>query len=270
MIYPLVLTRSKSICFKNPLNITKGICDACGHQSIFDIKPIITDALANDWQLSSKERKEFDIRESRACAHCSNSLRTRVMAGVLVGLYAENAKNLSELTKEVPFNSLRIAEINSCGNLHQFFTNNQNIIYSEFGSINKNIPNEDLQELTYENESFDVVLTSETLEHVPDLNKSIEEINRILTPGGRHIFTIPVILNRSTRDRIAVENGGSIQILPPSYHGEEKIGFLVAREIGGDIIELIESKGFKVDLYGTYLLRDTHSYVFVCTKERNR
>ena len=41
--------------------------------------------------------------------------------------------------------------------------------------------------------SFDLVLTSETLEHVPDLAAASREIRRVLVPGGRHIFTIPLL-----------------------------------------------------------------------------
>ena len=59
------------------------------------------------------------------------------------------------------------------------------------GSIVDGFRSEDLTRLTYSDASFDLVLTSETLEHVPDLEAALREIRRVLVPGGRHIFTIP-------------------------------------------------------------------------------
>ena len=61
------------------------------------------------------------------------------------------------------------------------------------GSVIDGIRSEDLCRLTYPDDSFDLVLTSESLEHVPDLAAALREILRVLVPGGRHIFTIPLL-----------------------------------------------------------------------------
>lgn len=43
----------------------------------------------------------------------------------------------------------------------------------------------DIQEIPYEDETFDVVIANMMLYHVPDLNKGLAEIRRVLKKGGR-------------------------------------------------------------------------------------
>ncbi|MFO0908602.1 MAG: class I SAM-dependent methyltransferase [Isosphaeraceae bacterium] len=70
---------------------------------------------------------------------------------------------------------------------------------------------ESLEALTYAAGSFDLILTSETLEHVPDLARALCELRRVLVPGGRHVFTIPVLPNVArTFARATLQPDGSI------------------------------------------------------------
>lgn len=46
-----------------------------------------------------------------------------------------------------------------------------------------------------ETESFDVVLCTQVMEHVIDLEKSLKEIRRVLKAGGKIIITVPFIYN---------------------------------------------------------------------------
>lgn len=45
--------------------------------------------------------------------------------------------------------------------------------------------------LPFENNSFDVIFSSEVFEHVFNLHELLVEINRVLRPGGKLIFTCP-------------------------------------------------------------------------------
>ena len=40
-------------------------------------------------------------------------------------------------------------------------------------------------------DSFDVVIAFDVLEHVPDYQKALEEVHRILSSRGFAIFTVP-------------------------------------------------------------------------------
>ena len=66
----------------------------------------------------------------------------------------------------------------------------------------------DIQDLPYPNQSFDVVLALGVLEYVPDLDRAIDEIARVLRPDGTYVFSM---LNRSSPyravERAFVTNG---------------------------------------------------------------
>ena len=49
----------------------------------------------------------------------------------------------------------------------------------------------DVQQMPFPGNSFDFVLFSEVLEHVPDQKKALKEIARVLRPGGKVLITTP-------------------------------------------------------------------------------
>jgi len=56
----------------------------------------------------------------------------------------------------------------------------------------------DICNLPFNNNSFDVIFCNHVLEHIPDDTKAMQELYRILKPGGWGIFQIPQDLNRAT------------------------------------------------------------------------
>lgn len=49
----------------------------------------------------------------------------------------------------------------------------------------------DIQNIAHETESFDTVISCETVEHVPEPRRAISELARVLKPGGRLFLTTP-------------------------------------------------------------------------------
>jgi 2-polyprenyl-3-methyl-5-hydroxy-6-metoxy-1,4-benzoquinol methylase len=49
----------------------------------------------------------------------------------------------------------------------------------------------DIQALPFENNLFDTVVSCETIEHVPNPRLAVDELARVLKPGGRLILTTP-------------------------------------------------------------------------------
>jgi SAM-dependent methyltransferase len=116
---------------------------------------------------------------------------------------------------------------------------------------------ENLEALTFPNESFDIFITQDVLEHVFHPEKALPEIMRVLRPGGFHIFTAPKHkhLLKSTR-RAELVNGAVVHLQEPNYHGNP-IGdgrSLVTWDYGADFDDLIQLwSGY---LTSNFIIRD--------------
>lgn len=84
------------------------------------------------------------------------------------------------------------------------------------------VRHEDLQQLSLDDESCDIVVTSEVLEHVPDPIAAEREIVRVLQRGGYYVFTVPLD-PYGAADTILAERlaDGSLRFHgAPVYHGD--------------------------------------------------
>lgn len=217
--------------------------------------PVMWEQLGVDWELSETLYTQMDEREGRVCPFCFSNERVRLLARTLLKDIGETkgrrTRSVAELVSKFTNHDLKIAEINALACLHPFLARLPNLSYSEFDSTNPAVRNENLLALSYEDAVFDYVLTSDTLEHVPDFDRALAETRRVLKPCGKHIFTIPVIWERETRQRATLCEGKVFHRLPPSYHaGPEpnRADYLVFNEFGGDVVERIEAAGFTVDV----------------------
>ncbi len=120
------------------------------------------------------------------------------------------------------------------------------------GEVHGGLRNEDLRKLTFAGGSFDLFLTMDVLEHVPEPDLAFAEIGRVLKPGGLHIFTVPWH-DAPTRDRVRLAEDGSMQhLLPAEYHGNpvDPKGALVVTDWGSDMLERIRAaSGMSTDRY---------------------
>ncbi|MDT5402687.1 MAG: hypothetical protein QOK33_5918 [Mycobacterium sp.] len=92
----------------------------------------------------------------------------------------------------------------------------------------------DALDLPYEDGSFDCVIASEILEHVPQDDRAIEELVRVLRPGGRLAVTVPRWLPEKIcwmlSDEYHANEGGHIRI----YRANELHDKIVARGLQFD------------------------------------
>jgi SAM-dependent methyltransferase len=230
-------------------------CTACGFRGRFDKKNALWPELISEWQLPSQWAEWFNEREGQSCPACGSNLRSIQLAKAILQaiqkLCGATAQSLKGAFAQEKVHELRIAEINSAGALHPFLAQIPNLAYSEYCSTSPGIPSEDLMKLSYADCTFDLVITSETLEHVPDVDVALKEIHRILKPGGMHVFTTPIVWDRPTKVRASIKNGTILHHHPPSYHGGpcgKQTDFLVFNEFGADILERCDRCGFKISV----------------------
>jgi SAM-dependent methyltransferase len=107
---------------------------------------------------------------------------------------------------------------------------------------------QDVQALSFADNSFDLCTSTDVFEHVADDYKGFVQIARVLKPGGVFIFTVPLTGGEATIERARVTQSGSIEhLLPPEYHGDpvgQSGRILALRNYGNDIVERLCQAGF--------------------------
>ncbi len=204
-------------------------CPVCGGES-FAHTPVLWPALVADWGLAAAEAQAIDIQQGTYCVQCGSNVRSMALARALLRLRA-SADTLVRFVGDPTQTKLRVLEINHAGTLHPVLARlpgHRLISYPDF----------DMTSLALPAETFDLVVHSDTLEHVPDPLKGLQECLRVLAPGGALAFTVPAVPGRLSRSR---------QGLPPSYHGtadQIEPGMLVHTEFGADVWTLVLHAGF--------------------------
>src|SRR5574337_1290635 len=81
------------------------------------------------------------------------------------------------------------------------------------------ILNQDIQALTFQDESFDVITSNQVFEHVPDDMAGYRECLRTLKPGGAMIFSVPIHPIDSTRRVAKLSADGVVEFIgTPEFH----------------------------------------------------
>lgn len=98
----------------------------------------------------------------------------------------------------------------------------------------------DICNLPFENDQFDVILCNHVLEHIPDDEKAMSELYRVLKKGGWGIFQIPQDLSRQVtfEDDTITDRKERAKIFGQYDH---------VRIYGRDYFDKLRSVGFQVE-----------------------
>lgn len=210
------------------MQVFSGICPVCGGGEL-SIDQVLWPDLINTWQLSEYETSYINRQQGLHCKACYNNLRAMGLSAAILQEFQFRG-TLEQFCES--FSDIKILEINTAGNLTPYFNklNSHKLIkYPEYDMLNLDI----------ESESFDLVIHSDTLEHVPNPVIGLAECRRVLRNNGMCIFTVPIIVDRMTRSRIG---------LVPSYHGQSGVPAedqVVCTEFGVDIWKTVLKSGFR-------------------------
>ncbi len=104
---------------------------------------------------------------------------------------------------------------------------------------------ENLEQQTFTDACFDIVVTLDVMEHVNQPDQVIREIWRTLKPGGLYVFTTPTYkYNVNTTRRASYDAEGRVSFVgEPEYHGNpvDPEGSPVTFHFGYDLPQLINS-----------------------------
>lgn len=94
----------------------------------------------------------------------------------------------------------------------------------------------DLQAIDLPDAALDVVLTAHVLEHVPDTDRALAELHRVVAPGGWVFLQVPVL------------QASTAPPAEPEFHGDDTPVFW---RFGFDLTDRLRAQGFTVELLCT-------------------
>lgn len=214
----------------------------CGGQT-FKYHPVLWKSLIEEWELNEDEVEYINYQQGYCCEACGSNIRTMALAKAIMNTYYSKNSSLifADFIKTRIFKKLSVLEINETG-LHSYLAKNVRSKFSSFFNLSHykyiTYPEYDMTHLNLKSESYDLIIHSDTLEHVNNPLKGLKEIFRVLSVTGKTIFTVPLILSRLSRSR---------DKLDASYHGSEnknKYDYKVYTEFGSDIWTYLLNSGF--------------------------
>lgn len=204
-------------------------------------------------------RNHRSIREGFRCGECLASLRYRGQAQALIEYYGTvQTRSMADLVSLTRFRRLKIFEPGLSGPLRKYLTKlaaYQNSFFwddVETGTFRDGIQCQNLEELTFDSESIDLVISSDIMEHVRKPWKAFKDIHRVLKPAGMHVFSIPVQkpLPLKCTDRVDTSSETDKYLVDPHYHGDGIGGkSLVYIDYGWEIIAKLSSMGYSVSVH---------------------
>ena len=137
--------------------------------------------------------------EGLLCPDCRQNVRLRMMYNAVLATYRKGMR------------------VYASEYVTGFFQRLQKVIPDVIGSEflapdderRKTIRHEDVTKLSFEDESLDLYISNDVLEHVFDYKAAFKEAYRVLAPGGKFLFHAPFHChNEKTEIRAKLDGGG--------------------------------------------------------------
>ena len=207
------------------------LCPVCGGRE-FRSQKVLWPELIDQWQLSEDEAAYIDLQQGYHCTHCKSNLRSMTLAASLIQAFGLDG-TLQEVCRDSPRLRAQVCiEVNQAGSLTPYLSilpRHQLVCFPEIN----------LEEMKFDSDSIDLIVHSDTLEHVPESGKALKECYRVLKPRAWLFYTVPVVTGRLTRRRNGME---------PSYHGKaetRRSDLIVQTEYGADFWCEVFTAGFR-------------------------
>lgn len=188
--------------------------------------------------------RTYDTQEAECCIRCGANLRYEMLAQLIRSEFGDELQSMNVMDLD-PSSPLRHILGNAASCVRTYYKPG-----AEFGSTRAidGAQAEDITCLTLASESLDLIVSSDVLEHVPDLRRAFTESARVLRPGGMHLFTVPV--SRVTERRAILADTGIQYLLPAEYHLDplDPNGILAFWNVGFDLPEVMADVGLVISI----------------------
>lgn len=195
--------------------------------------------------------------ETCVCQNCGLNSRMRAVLGFLLGHQDWNAEArcyLAErITPSYPAFARHFKHLSSSEYLGPTHKPGDMVMVAKAAGL---VRHEDLTNLSFEDKSFDWVVTQDVFEHIPDYAAAFRECARVLSDTGHLVFSIPfnsALSRTQVRARMGVD-GGIEHLLPPEIHGNpvDGKGALCFQNFGWDVLDTLRESGFTRAAAHTY------------------
>ena len=231
-------------------------CNLCGHRGtmLYEMP---------DLELFEHHRIDA-LRETLRCAGCHSKMRDRTIAwGLLTVLnrrLGTAAETLDDLAPLLP-PDLRVLDTDANSRFGKNLRSLPGYVSSlylpdrengaaldENGTVNVN-----LEHMPFADESFDIIITSEVMEHVRYVDAAHREITRCLRPGGTYLFTVPYDADLPRTLRLIDPVSDEHLVDRPHIHGDPQLrseGIKSYRVFGRDIVDDLRQAGLDASFTG--------------------
>ncbi len=163
------------------------------------------------------------VKDSQ-CPGCGSQTRNRELVGFM--------------DKEMHVKGIRVLDIAPAPMYREWFEGKGADYFSIDPGERKAMADMDARDMSFSDSSFDLVICSHVLEHIPDYEKALSEIRRVLKEGGTAFIDVPF----TDKDK-------SKMLEKPDHQGHW-------HEFGIDFADIIRKAGFDVETRVYSSLRD--------------
>jgi SAM-dependent methyltransferase len=178
------------------------------------------------------------FRDLYLCDKCGSLPRERALMRVIETFYpAWQELTIHETSPAARGASARIAKESKHYIPSQYFPDTPG------GSFKWGYRSENIEALTFDDNSIDLHISQDVMEHIFNPELAFKEIARTLRPGGAHIFTVPIVnkYKKTSRRALLDAQGKVMHLKEAQYHGNpvDETGALVTFDWGYDICQKI-------------------------------
>lgn len=234
-----------------------GFCEVCGEETEFLL----------DFQYSDNIIPNF--RERMICTQCKLNSRQRYMISAVMKEYSTGQKIY--LYEQVTPLFKRLKAL--CGT--DYITGSEYVFAGiKSGTLVDGIRHEDAENLSFENDSFNFVVSCDVFEHVNNYKKCFSEAARILRQKGKLFLSVPFHADQEKNFRRAeILDEKLIHYTEPIYHGNpmSNDGSLVFWDYGWEMLSDLKDAGFNDAYMRPYYSKECGylgdiPFIFIATK----